>query len=139
MGSKSGPPSGLRNQTACRSIQPAAAYSAIRLRADADSVSAAHGGDGIVFGRCGAGLEGFQNGARGSRPGTLAGLDVDADELDAERHAERHRWFVGQRCPEEIPGDRRREMPSGGAATEMTRLVVSHIDADHEIGREADE
>src|SRR5258707_4012879 len=68
-----------------RSIQAAAAHGPVGLRAYADGLGAAHGGHGVVFGRCGSWLEGFQDGARGSRPGALAGLDVDADDLDAGR------------------------------------------------------
>src|SRR5258708_30100970 len=126
-------------QGACRSVQAAAAYGAIRLRADANGLGAAHGGDCVVFGRSGSGLEGFQYDARGSGPGALTGLDVDADELDAGRHAERHCRLVGQRRLEEILGDRRREVAAGSVAAEMARLVVAHVNTDYEVGREADE
>ncbi len=37
-----------------------------------------------------------------------AGLRIDADQLDAGRHAERHRRLVGERHLEEVPDDRRR-------------------------------
>jgi len=52
-------------------------------------------------------------------------------------HAERHCGLVGQRRLEEILGDRRRQVAAGGVAAEMARLVVAHVNTDHEIGREA--
>src|SRR6476469_8346328 len=46
---------------------------------------------------------------------------------------------VGKRDLEKLLHDRRRHMAAGLAATERLRLVVADIDADHEVGREADE
>src|SRR5258708_1429418 len=126
-------------QGACRSVQPAAAHGAIRLWADANGLGAAHGGDCVVFGRSGSGLEGFQDDAGGSGPSALAGLGVDADQRDAGGPADRHCRLVGQRRLEEILGDRRREVAAGSVAAEMARLVVAHVNTDYEVGREADE
>ena len=53
--------------------------------------------DRIIVGRRGAGLEGFEDDARHRRAGAHAGLRIDADELDAGRHAERNGRLVGER------------------------------------------
>ena len=46
---------------------------------------------------------------------------------------------LGKRDLEEVLDDRRRELAAGAAAAEVARLVVADIDADHHLGREADE
>src|SRR6201999_2519973 len=71
--------------------------------------------------------------------GARAGLEIDADELDAGRHAERHRRFVGERDLQEVLDDRGRENAAGHAAAERARLVVTDIDAGDDVGRETDE
>src|SRR5208282_4308191 len=87
----------------------------------------------------GAGLEGFEDHVGVARGGAHAGFGVDADELDAGRHAERDRRLVGERDFEEIADHRRREVTTGRQPRDVARLVVTHVDATDDVGREADE
>ena len=82
----------------------------------------------IVVRRRSAGFEGFQDRALRLRTRTRAGLGVDADQLDAGRHAERHRGLVGQCDFEEVLDHRGSQRAAGLAAAERARLVVA-IDA----------
>ena len=82
--------------------------------------------DRVAVGRRGAGLERFEDDVRVARAGAHAALGVDADELDARRHAERNRRLVGERHLQEIAHDRRGEMAAGGEPPDMARLVVAH-------------
>src|SRR3974390_1179199 len=128
-------------------IQPAGsrAHCAVGVRTDAEEpglmplIAIAIANYRIVVGRRGAGFEGFQNNPLATRPGALSGPKVDADQLDARRHAEGHRRFFGERDLHKILHDRRRQVGAGRAAREVTRLVVAHIDADHDVGRKPDE
>src|SRR5689334_17196725 len=94
--------------------------------------------DGIAVRRGRTGLEGFQDRALRAGSGAHAGFEIDADQFDAGWNAERHRRFVGQRDLEEVFHDRRGQVPTGSAASKMPRLVVTHIDTDHDVRREAD-
>src|SRR2546430_10509496 len=116
-------------------------YRAIGLRRNADraAVGIADADRRIVVGRRGTWLEGFQDNALIAGACPHAAPWIDADELDAGRHAERHRRLVRERDLHEIAHDRGRQHAAGRAAAEMARLVIAEINADHEIGREADE
>src|SRR5262249_23331166 len=94
----------------------------------------AHADHCIVVGRRGARLEGFQDHPLIARSCAHAALGINADELDAGRHAERYSRFVGKRDLHEITHDRGRQHTAGSATAEVARLVVAEIDADHEIG-----
>ena len=74
-----------------------------------------------------------------ARLGALAGRQIDAHQADAGRHAERHIGLVLQRLHHEVAEDRRDDGPARRLVAERARLVVADIEADGEIGREADE
>src|SRR5262249_20310359 len=74
-----------------------------------------------------------------ARAGAQAAVEVDADELNAGGRRERHTGLVGERGLEEVTDHRRRGMAAGRVAPERARLVVAEIDADREVGCEADE
>ena len=68
-----------------------------------------------------------------------AGLEIDPHELDAGRSAERNWRLVGKRDLEEVADHRCGDIAAGLAMSERRRIVEADIDADHEVGREADE
>src|SRR6185312_14959587 len=129
---RQGPPRirrSLRAVATARSIEPAGsrADGAIGLRRDQAGRTAlglAVADDGIAIGWRRARLEGLENDTAAARPGAQTGLQVDADELEARRHPERHARLVGQRHLQEVAHDRRREMATGRPAGEMARLVI---------------
>src|SRR6187455_984702 len=84
--------------------------------------------DRIVVGRRRARLEGFENATRGARRDACATLGVDADKLEAGRHAEWHARLVGKRELQEVLHDRRRGVTTRCAARDVARLVVTEID-----------
>src|SRR5690606_34918526 len=85
---------------------------------------------GIAVGRLRAGLEGFEDHALVARLGAEARLGIDADQLDAGRHAERLRRLIGERGLEKIADDRSRVLAAGDTAAERARPIVTEIDAD---------
>ena len=85
------------------------------------------------------GLESLHNRlgvARGSRK---SGLEVHAHELDAGRRAERNRRLAGKGDLEEIPNHRSRDIATRLAMSHGRGIVETHISADDEVGRKADE
>ncbi len=90
--------------------------------------------------RGGARLERFEDRAGPfARAGAGAGGEVDADQLDARRHAERRRRLVLQRLLQEVQGDGAREAAAGRPVAQRARLVVADVDAHREVGGEAHE
>src|ERR1700730_18829383 len=79
--------------------------------------------DRVIVRRRGTRLESFQDGPSGvARAGPHAGLGVDTDQLDPSRSLERNRRLVGERELQEIPGNRAREMTTGGGPAEIARF-----------------
>ena len=74
--------------------------------------------------------------ARGSRQ---AGLQIHALHLDTRRSAERNRRLVGKCDLEEIADHRSRHISTRLAVSHGRGIVETHINADDEVGREADE
>src|SRR3981081_1774182 len=102
------------------------------------AVSIGNADHGVIIRRRGTRLEGFEDGpAAIARTGPHSGRLIDADQLDAGRHLERDRWLVGERKLQEGAGARRRQMSAGRTLAEVARLVIAHVDADDDIGREA--
>src|SRR5262249_31548627 len=79
------------------------------------------------------------NGPLGARASARSALQIDADKLDAWRHAERRRRLVDKRDLQKFLHDRRGEMTTSGAPTKMTRLVVANINSHYDVPRAPDE
>src|SRR5262245_14745573 len=136
-----------------RSIEPASARAnrAVRIGADAEEPATVPApgssvvrsrpvtNDRVAVRRGGSWLERFENCPLGARASARSALQVDTDELDPWRHAERRRRLVGKRDLQKFLHDRCGEMTTGGAATKMTRLVVAKINSDDNVRCETDE
>src|SRR3954469_19353462 len=92
-----------------------------------------HADHPIAVGRTGSWLEGFHDGAAIALIGLHAGLAVDGDYLHALGHMEVDDRRSLERFLHEILEDRRREAATGCAMAQALRLVVTHIETDHEV------
>src|SRR5438477_9096699 len=83
-------------------------------------VSIGYADNRVIVRRRSTRLEGFQNGpASISRPRAHAALGIDADQLDSCGDPERDRRLVRERELEEVAGDRRRQMTTGGPLAQI--------------------